>query len=60
MFNKKKKNESAFDPDEILFDSVSMLRSDYMPEGRIEKPVERIYAFLFLFILFILLFAFFP
>jgi len=51
MFNTQKKSESAFDPDEILFDSVSMLRSDYMPEGRIEKPVERIYAFLFLFIL---------
>ena len=51
MFHRQKKSESAFDPDEILFDSVSMLRSDYMPEGRFEKPVERIYAFLFLFIL---------
>ena len=52
MFSRRnKKEESAFDPDEILFDSVSMLRSDYMPEGRLEKPIERIYAFLFLGIL---------
>lgn len=51
MFRRNKKGDSAFDPDEILFDSVSMLRSDYMPEGRIEKPIEKVYAFLFLLIL---------
>ncbi len=51
MFRWAKKRESAFDPDEVLFDSVSMLRSDYMPEGRLERPIEKIYAFFFLAIL---------
>jgi len=51
IFRAKRRKESAFDPEEILFDSVSMLRSDYAPEGRLEKPIEKAYAVLFLILL---------
>ena len=46
---KLRKSKLAFlDPHEILSDSISALDSSASHEGKIERPIERLYSFIFL------------
>ena len=47
----KKSKSASLDPDEILADSVSILGAAGGAEGKIERPLERFYSFIFLMII---------
>lgn len=53
IFKKKKLTADLLDPDEVLADSGSTWRGTLGHEGKMERPLERVYSVVFLFVVFI-------